>query len=80
MTTQDYHAAIQALTAAARLIGQYDVPSLFKSFFAPEGFVHLFSPPIRNVDAWNAEYELLEAALPLYRFAQKLSAMAAPRV
>lgn len=80
MTTQDYRAAVQALTAAARLIQQHDVSSLLESFRTAQGCVEFFSPPLQNVDAWNADYELLQAALPLYRFAQKFSAIAAPHV
>lgn len=68
-----YRASLESVVMAARLVSQWDLPELLKAMGRAQAIGPLVDPTLYRAKAAAMEQdrELLEAALPLWRFARE---------
>lgn len=74
MTQDDYAAAIMSCVMAARLLSLHDLPGILAAIERTEALGPLLDPTLyrdRSRAMWD-DKEMLEAAMPLWRLAERL--------
>ncbi len=77
----EYRSALCAAVLCAKTIKQYNVPQLLRDIERADAFGPLFQPTLwkDRSKAMLEDKALLEAALPLWRMAEKLEALQAAK-
>lgn len=74
----EYQETVRGCALTASILTQYDLPKLLEAIGRAEAFGPLLDPTLyrEKAGAMDADRELLEAALPLWRFGKKMKEVA----
>lgn len=78
MTGEDWKDSLMMLAGQARVVSYVDIPEMLRQIDHVDSVGAILDPTLyrAKVDAMHQDKELLEAALPLYRWAEKMKAIA----
>jgi len=77
---QEYQAVVLACHTAARMLAQYDLGELLRDIDRAEGLGPILDPTLyrEKRQAMQEDKEIVEAALPLWKFGRRIGPKAQP--